>query len=391
MRKVGPRLAGSSDSRSSPVLSRPWAPEGIFPAVYSYLRMTVGQRPGASYLLNPEAENVIGRGRDCSIVLADPLCSRVHAVMVHEDAGWRIRDGQSRNGTFVNGRAVRETMLHPDDRVRIGSTEFTFRETPDPPSSTSGEARPAKANVVQQVPAGVEPGAAPVRGLPEGEAVRDLMSLHQLAVRLVSARDEEQVARACLEILQHRLAADLVALLVPDHEGTLEPRLVLPQAHEGSSWLQATLTRAVVEDGQAVWLASRGGEGSRSGGRVGDALCVPLADRQRPVAALLAVRQAPSFQQVQFDFMISAAHLTGLAWARVAADDADGPEFARSSSGESDAASPADLTDLDLGRWERRLIEQALERTGHRVPEAAKLLGISRATLYRKLAELDLK
>jgi Nif-specific regulatory protein len=42
---------------------------------------------------------------------------------------------------------------------------------------------------------------------------------------------------------------------------------------------------------------------------------------------------------------------------------------------------------LELAAWERRLIQEALARAGQSVPEAAKLLGISRATLYRKVEE----
>jgi DNA-binding NtrC family response regulator len=40
---------------------------------------------------------------------------------------------------------------------------------------------------------------------------------------------------------------------------------------------------------------------------------------------------------------------------------------------------------LRLEDWEARLIRQALQRTEGKVPEAAEMLGISRATLYRKL------
>jgi Nif-specific regulatory protein len=36
------------------------------------------------------------------------------------------------------------------------------------------------------------------------------------------------------------------------------------------------------------------------------------------------------------------------------------------------------------------LITLALERTGGNVPEAAELLGVSRATAYRKIAEYDI-
>ncbi len=46
-----------------------------------------------------------------------------------------------------------------------------------------------------------------------------------------------------------------------------------------------------------------------------------------------------------------------------------------------------EMDTLKIDQWERRLILEALERTGGNVPEAAKLLGIGRATLYRKLEQ----
>jgi len=43
------------------------------------------------------------------------------------------------------------------------------------------------------------------------------------------------------------------------------------------------------------------------------------------------------------------------------------------------------LDSLKIEHWERKLILEALQRAGGSVPEAAKLLGIGRATLYRKI------
>jgi two-component system, NtrC family, response regulator HydG len=40
---------------------------------------------------------------------------------------------------------------------------------------------------------------------------------------------------------------------------------------------------------------------------------------------------------------------------------------------------------LNIEQWEQRLIQEALRRTKASIPEAAELLGISRATMYRKL------
>jgi DNA-binding NtrC family response regulator len=48
-------------------------------------------------------------------------------------------------------------------------------------------------------------------------------------------------------------------------------------------------------------------------------------------------------------------------------------------------AAPSDEV-VPLAELERRAIEHALRVTGGRVAKAAKLLGIGRATLYRRLA-----
>ncbi|MEO1529570.1 MAG: helix-turn-helix domain-containing protein, partial [Planctomycetota bacterium] len=49
------------------------------------------------------------------------------------------------------------------------------------------------------------------------------------------------------------------------------------------------------------------------------------------------------------------------------------------------------LDTLRIDEWEKRLIKKALARTGGSVPEAARLLGISRATAYRKLSEYEIE
>jgi len=49
------------------------------------------------------------------------------------------------------------------------------------------------------------------------------------------------------------------------------------------------------------------------------------------------------------------------------------------------------LDTLRIDEWEKRLIRQALQKSGGSVPTAAKLLGISRATAYRKITEYGIK
>jgi Nif-specific regulatory protein len=49
------------------------------------------------------------------------------------------------------------------------------------------------------------------------------------------------------------------------------------------------------------------------------------------------------------------------------------------------------LDTLRLDLWEERLIREALTRTSNNINEAAKLLGVSRATLYRKLEQYSIE
>ena len=50
-----------------------------------------------------------------------------------------------------------------------------------------------------------------------------------------------------------------------------------------------------------------------------------------------------------------------------------------------------ELDTLRIDHWEQKLIRDALKRTKNSVPKSAKLLGISRATLYRKIDEYDIE
>ena len=68
---------------------------------------------------------------------------------------------------------------------------------------------------------------------------------------------------------------------------------------------------------------------------------------------------------------------------------ADGDEIAAEDLG-LNAGGVSGVTSLKISDWEQKLIRDALKRTAGKVPEAAKLLGIGRATLYRKLDDYDI-
>ena len=69
---------------------------------------------------------LLGRSRECDVVVGDPNVSRRHAEIRREGGGWTVADLGSTNGIKVNGRRVDQAALEPGDRVTLGLTEFTF-------------------------------------------------------------------------------------------------------------------------------------------------------------------------------------------------------------------------------------------------------------------------
>lgn len=82
--------------------------------------------PVRSFPLPEEGVLTLGRSDRNAIVLPEPASSRVHAEVRCEDGRYTLRDHGSSNGTFVNGRRVKERVLEEGDRVRIGTVELRF-------------------------------------------------------------------------------------------------------------------------------------------------------------------------------------------------------------------------------------------------------------------------
>ena len=81
---------------------------------------------GASELVGSRGA-VMGRSRDCDVVLDDPNVSRRHAEVRPSGGGWIVNDLGSTNGIKVNGRRVDGPQsLRPGDVVELGTSRVTF-------------------------------------------------------------------------------------------------------------------------------------------------------------------------------------------------------------------------------------------------------------------------
>lgn len=86
----------------------------------------------------------IGRGEEADVCVHDSWASRIHCTLVERDGSLWVEDGNSSNGTRLNGQDIKETQLKSGDELTVGITTFrvTFGRLPglrQTASSAAGE------------------------------------------------------------------------------------------------------------------------------------------------------------------------------------------------------------------------------------------------------------
>ena len=70
---------------------------------------------------------VVGRGKNCDIVIPDMFLSVEHFHIWYEDGEWYIGDMGSKNGTFLNDKELKKVMpLNDGDEISFGGLAVVF-------------------------------------------------------------------------------------------------------------------------------------------------------------------------------------------------------------------------------------------------------------------------
>lgn len=95
------------------------------------------QLGGVKHVVLGRGDLGVARADDALVVsVPDDRMSRAHVRLVRRDDRFVLEDNDSKNGTFVNGRSARSTLLHSGDVIEVGHTFFVYRE--DTPHGSSG-------------------------------------------------------------------------------------------------------------------------------------------------------------------------------------------------------------------------------------------------------------
>lgn len=183
------------------------------------LLVVTGVSAGTVFFLTKDS-TVIGRSDGCDVVIADPWISSRHAMIEQRgDEIWLV-DLDSRNGTFLDGRRIREAPLRGDAQVAFGRTTGTLRAV------VQGTATPQRADAVryladvEKMVSQADAGADP--------AHRQLAALQAVGRALVDAADFDESLSRILGTVAEVARAERSSLLLLDENGALVPRVHLP-------------------------------------------------------------------------------------------------------------------------------------------------------------------
>lgn len=149
---------------------------------------------------------VIGRANDCDVCLASDGVSRHHCEVFPDEVDWWIRDLDSSNGTFANGKQTHLAKVDADVRLEFFGGGPTVRLQIDnsrirnlPPHSRPGPDRPEPP---QSTPAGMAAAHPIHRRLSIGIAVLAVLLIAAvvvIAMQFQQQRDEETLAKSLFE------------------------------------------------------------------------------------------------------------------------------------------------------------------------------------------------
>lgn len=133
------------------------------------LEVVTGVAEGKKFILEEDFdEGLVGRDPSVEFPIEEYVISRRHAKLEKRDDGFHIKDVGSKNGTFVNGKAVSEARLQDGDRISLGTIVLMYRNPKEVDFDAINKVKIAK----RMVP--TKPRIAESAGEENGDAIGDI-------------------------------------------------------------------------------------------------------------------------------------------------------------------------------------------------------------------------
>ena len=279
-----------------------------------------------------QAEATVGRDPNNTVAISDPSVSRKHCLLRREEDGrFQIKDLESRNGTLVNGVAVKEQWLRHGDEIATGDSVIVFLVEEDeralPASRVEFDDRRPTAETRVINPKEVvylQPDRL-LQELPSSSPVaRNLSALLKISRVVHAIRDLEELQAQLIDLIFEVVPAGRGAILLSEGTGQEFNSLYARTRQAGSHQLvrvSRTVARHVMKENVAILgvdvaasEALRDVE-SLAISDVRSLLCVPLSvfDRMIGCIYLDSTAAANRFHEEHLQLMAAVAGISAVA------------------------------------------------------------------------------
>jgi len=281
----------------------------------------------------PAEELSLGRDAMNGLPISDPSVSRRHCIIRRDGNGFRVSDLDSRNGTTVNGQAIKESWLHHLDEVAVGDSVFLFltEEDAEKPAGSSRvvefeDEKPthATAEIRPQDVLYLQPDKILSELPATSRLARNLNALLKISRAVHSIRDLDELQAQILSLIFEVAPAERGAILLDGTNGH-EFNSVFGRNRDAANdrpvRVSRTIAQKVLEQGVAILgsdvpgSSGLGGVESLIASQVRSLLCVPLMLFQRSVGCIYldTVNIANRFNEDHLQLVTAIAGISAVA------------------------------------------------------------------------------
>ncbi len=117
------------------------------------VNLVLFKKDGSQKAFTVASDNtIIGRRHDCDLCIPLTVVSKKHCQLNLNKEAVKIRDLDSRNGTFLNGKRIDETTVKAGDYIRIGPLTFLLQIDGEPEKIVPPRPKQAKPKPAAKVP-----------------------------------------------------------------------------------------------------------------------------------------------------------------------------------------------------------------------------------------------
>lgn len=213
-----------------------------------------GPNKGNSYPLGDTI--TIGRDKTNSISLDDQRISRHHCEIWREENIYKLKDLNSKNGSYVNNLLVKEIALNSGDTILTGETLLTFYYTPVQQCTTPVSflpQDPKQTLIVRKLPGAQIRELKPqlLAKLVHEKTIQDLAALYHTSFSIYTIRNIDKLLARVLELIFKAVPAERSVILLSDGDkNKLEPHAVRLKKGETKTEIKisSTITNEVFQE-----------------------------------------------------------------------------------------------------------------------------------------------